>query len=157
MTNIIDVSIDELNGMCNQSNLLNDWVNEQLYKINIIQNQLKMINELSADKLDTLCDYLEDIDYHISGVNNILSMVVGTLEPENTNEMADNEMADNEMADNEMADNKMADNKMADNSMLPKKWSLLHALWFHMIMKTDPESIYYSPRIGKDAWPSELI
>ena len=149
MTTILDDEQDNIMGaecqstLCNQSNLLDDWVCEQTDKIEVILTQLKRINDLPLDKLDKLCDYLEDIDYHTSGLGNILSMlfgftnnafpltshlpVVSALETENT----------------------------SDNNLLPKKWSLLNALWFHMMMITDSESIYYSPRIGRDVWQNE--
>lgn len=155
MTTILDDEQDDgqkyqidLNN--NQSDLLMGWVAEQTSKIRVIQNQLNQINGLSADKLDSLCDYLEDIDYHTSGLNNILSMVVGIPETENRDEFS-GELTNTNILDEEIYDDRN------NSSLLPKKWSLLHALWFHMIMKTDPESIYYSPRIGRDAWPYEFI
>ncbi len=149
LDDLVDNTTDELIGNDNQSTLLIDWINEQTGKIRLIQNQLEQISELSADKLDSLCDYLEDIDYHTSGLNNILSMIVGIPETKNGTEFYGeiNNVAISFEGDIE-------DNR--NDSFLPKKWSLLHALWFHMIMKTDPDSIYYSPRIGRDAWPSEF-
>lgn len=120
------------------SNLLTDWANEQTNKIRVIQDQIKRIIDLPADKLDSLCDYLEDIDYHISGLKNILSLVID--DEANTDELSEDDGID----------------EMETGNLLTKKWPLLNALWFHMIMITDPESIYYSPQIGCDAWPSQL-
>jgi hypothetical protein len=154
MTTILDEDQDEYQPIVpilmsnNNSNLLTDWVNEQIDKIRVIQEQIKRINDLPADKLDCLCDYLEDIDYHISGLNNILSLVIGVPgQQQITNETT---------ANHELSEvNRL--NEMESENLLPNKWYLLNALWFHMIMITDPDSIYYSTKIGRNAWPSQVF
>ena len=162
MANILEVSInemeeledlEELDGHTILSDLLIDWVNEQNKKIKVIQNQINQINELPAYKLDSLCEYLEDIDYHTSGLNIILSMVIGTPD---TTEFG-NELSGTVNTNIDIMKEEIECISNDNDNLLPKKWSLLYALWFHMIMKTDPESIYYSPRLGRDAWPYEFV
>ena len=135
MSNILDEqSSDDYS--CDETNtsLLDDWVAEQKTRFTKILQQLELLNNLAANNLDELGNRLEDIDYHSSSLANIFSLVVGDDYPAETSNLFD--LQSNE----DIQPNKL------------NRWPLLQALWFHVMMATDPDSIYYSPNIGKDAW-----
>ena len=114
------------------TSLLSDWVCEQSLRFTKLQHQIQLINDLPPEKLDDLADRLEDIDFHTAALSNILDLVIGTPEQLET------------------CETKISDSDESYSIM--RRWPLLQALWFHVMMKTDPESIYYSKIIGGDAW-----
>lgn len=138
MSNILDEqSSDDYS--CDETNnaLLDDWVAEQKTRFTKILQQLELLNNLPANNLDELGNRLEDIDYHSSSLANIFSLVVGDDLPVETSNLFDSQ------SNIDLQPNKL------------KRWPLLQALWFHVMMAIDPDSIYYSPNFGKDAWLSQ--
>lgn len=149
MTSILnddDICLDAINS------LLTNWVDEQRQRLEKMLKQLEIISKIPADNLDELGNRLEDIDYHCSSLANILDLILSnyqdTTPPEynNTNNNTNNDIH------NEIIEFPVVD--YIETSEL-KRWPLLQALWFHVMMATDPDSIYYSGNIGKSAWSQE--
>ena len=123
------------------TSLLSNWVCEQSQRFAKLQRQLLFITDLPAENLDDLADRLEDIDFHTAALSNILDLVVGSGMEDVTPEYT------------ETCETKISDSD--ESYSLMRRWPLLQALWFHVMMKTDPESIYYSKIIGGDVWPDD--
>jgi hypothetical protein len=141
MLNYLEHEDDLEQAGCSGVSLLDSWLVEQSERFEKLHRQLKLIARLPAANLDDLADKLEDIDYHVSALSNILDLVVSSNYYDDDNRDAEN------------TPNIEFDNP--ENSRI-KRWPLVEALWFHMMMLADPESIYYSSRIGKSAWPNEF-
>ena len=125
------------------TSLLSNWVCEQSQRFTKLQQQLHLITNLPTENLDELVDRLEDIDFHIGALSNILNLVVGSAMDDVIPEYT------------ETCETKISDSD--ESYSLMRRWPLLQALWFHVMMKTDPESIYYSKIIGGDVWPDRLV
>ena len=125
------------------NSLLESWVAEQSQRFDKLQRQLEQIPSLSDTSLDDLADKLEDIDFHTAALSNILDLVVSAAN--SLDELEDIRCQD-----------EISYHGIELESLQLKRWPLLHALWFHMMMITDPDSIYYSPRIGRDVWPTSF-
>ena len=128
------------------NSLLESWVAEQSQRFDKLQRQLNIITSLPENSLDELADKLEDIDFHTAALSNILDLVVSTTRNSGLDDCSNQ--------DDEFVE-QCCDSSTPDSSQL-KRWPLLYALWFHMIMIIDPESIYYSPRIGSEVWKSSF-
>lgn len=126
----------------NPDNLLTDWVAEQSARLNKISAQIRAISNLPEDRLDELCNHLDDIDYHTAGLSNILDLVVYVPDAQIISD----------------SENNCLDDHYSEETPPTGRWPLLYALWFHMMMQTDPDSIYYSPNIniGRDNWPTDF-
>ncbi len=144
MSSIFDDEIENESKLADNTTrgLLDDWISEQTYKLERILGQIKEIKNLTGDSLDELCNHLDDIDYHTAGLSNILNMVTD-------NSYSDQVPIHWEAAELDATNNQVL---MAPETPSLGRWPLLYALWFHMMMATDPDSIYYSPNIGSDAW-----
>ena len=160
MTSILDEetgnnTYNSHNSNTSDNSLLADWVAEQHHKLSKIQIQLKLLENISAsgldDNLDELGDRLEDIDYHCSSLANIFDLILSNYQDINLSEYNNNT---DDCVHNEP--NEFPNVNSTEPSKL-KRWPLLQALWFHVMMATDPESIYYSSNIGKSAWLHEYI
>jgi hypothetical protein len=145
-TNNLDNSLsDTYEGLPNS--LLTDWIVEQKQRFKKMLHQLELLGGVAVDNinLDELGDRLEDIDYHCSSLANILDLIVCDGLQDGLQD------AGNSRCDNGCSEAQLGMDTVEEPTKL-KRWPLLHALWFHVMMATDPESIYYSPNIGKDAW-----
>jgi len=134
--------------ICND--LLESWVAEQSQRFTKLQRQLEKIPSLSDTSLDDLADKLVDIDFHTAALSNILDLVVGTGSPSGVGL----ELSIDGIQSQDDVATPVGDESTENLSL--KRWPLLYALWFHMMMITDPDSIYYSPRIGRDVWPTSF-
>ena len=134
----LDDKYDEL-----PDSLLADWITEQKQRFTRMLHQLELLGSAAADNtnLDELGDRLEDIDYHCSSLANILDLIVGDGFQDGLQDSGDPGCSEAQLGMNTVEE----PNKL-------KRWSLLHTLWFHVMMATDPESIYYSPNFGKRVW-----
>lgn len=137
--NIVVCEQDELIS-ANDNSLLANWVDEQTARLNKILAQIRAISNLPDDSLDELCNHLDDIDYHTAGLSNILDLVIYAPDAEISGEI-----------------NVLDEQYPEETTSTSRRWPLLYALWFHMMMRTDHDSIYYSPNIniGRDNWPSD--
>ncbi len=135
----IDDDIELMQGC--PDNLLIDWVDEQTARLNKILAQIRAISNLPDDRLDELCNHLDDIDYHTAGLSNILDIMVYVPDAEIT-------------CDSEV--NCLDAEYPEETPLTCRRWPLLYALWFHMMMLTDPDSIYYSPNLCRNNWPSDF-
>lgn len=125
-----------------ENSLLSDWVDEQKMRLKRMLSQLNAVPHISSENLELLGENLEDIDFHCAALSNILDMIVEPpleiIEQDERNEM----------------DERNEEYDKAEKTKVEKykKWHLLEALWFHMMMITDPDSIYYSKNICSDDW-----
>ena len=127
--------------------LLADWITEQKNRFNRMLYQLELLSSATADNLnlDELGARLDDIDYHCSSLANIFDLIA-------CDSLQDaNDIIYNNICDDSCSESQLGLDTVEESKKL-KRWPLLNALWFHVMMATDPDSIYYSPNIGKDTW-----
>lgn len=143
-----DIEIADDLVLSQDANLLDSWITEQSERFEKLHRQMKLITRLPVANLDNLADKLEDIDYHTAALSNILDLVVSSDYYFDDELMMTQEHSHDFDTVTEYSENK-------ENSYR-NRWPLVEALWFHMMMLVDPESIYYSSRIGKAAWSHDF-